>query len=199
MTASALVAEERAVLLSLARAAIDDALNGGSALAAAVARSRITDALREPRGAFVTLKALDASMAKPRLRGCIGTVAARGPLYRTVVETAPKAALEDPRFPPLTAEELASVWIEISALTPLTELAAPSLPVSGRDGVQLSCRGKQAVFLPQVAAEQGWQPEQFLQHLASKAGLPRDGWRDAELRVFQAEVFGEASDAGRHP
>ena len=86
--------------------------------------------------------------------------------------------------------------IEISALTPLRELADVRALVVGRDGVQLKNGQRQAVFLPQVASAQGWQAEQLLGQLAVKAGLEKSAWRGSELCVFQAEVFGEGTQSG---
>ena len=116
---------------------------------------------------------------------------ARNALYRTVADHAAKAALEDPRFPPLERDALAGVRIEISALTPGRPLKDPGDLSIGRDGLHLRQGAASAVFLPQVAAEQGWSVDVFLRQLALKAGLPQEGWREADLSVFSAEVFHE--------
>ncbi len=113
------------------------------------------------------------------------------PLYRAVLETAPRAATDDPRFSPMTARELPEVRIEISALTPPERVSDPDTIVIGRDGLQLRAGARLAVFLPQVAVEQRWDVNRLLEQLSLKAGLPARGWRgpDAELWSFSAEVF----------
>ncbi|RPJ45506.1 MAG: AMMECR1 domain-containing protein, partial [Candidatus Latescibacterota bacterium] len=84
------------------------------------------------------------------------------------------------------------VELEISVLTPSRPIRDPDEIVPGRDGVVLQKGGKSAVFLPQVATEQGWSREEMLDHLSRKAGLPAGAWREgATFSVFQAEVFSE--------
>ena len=183
---------DRQRLLALARAALRDGLHADGSVDRAL-QQEPSAALAEPRGAFVSLKTRSAAGASS-LRGCIGTTTARGPLYRTVIEVARKAAFEDPRFPPLTAEELDAVRIEISALSPITSVDGPPEIEVGRHGVQLRRGDSGAVFLPQVAGEHGWDRETLLEQLALKAGLAGEAWRDAELGVFEAEVFAESTD-----
>lgn len=187
--------EERRDLLRLARAAIRDRLARDGALERVRAVVSVTPALEERRGAFVSLKI--PSPANPgalELRGCIGRIETPDALHRTVVEVAEGAALRDSRFPPLTLEELSRVRIEVSALTALRSVGGPQEIEVGRDGVHLTRGQHMAVFLPQVATEQGWGVDRLLEMLALKAGLPRDGWRDAELATFRAEVFREGED-----
>lgn len=179
---------DRAWLLAFARRTIGQYLASGTA---PLARGMSPDLLHA-RGAFVTLK-IDG-----RLRGCIGHMAQDTPLGQVVGAMALQAAFDDPRFSPLQADELPRVHIEISALTPFRSVAGPEAVVVGRDGVLLHKDGRSAVFLPQVATEQGWDRDQLLSQLSRKAGLPADAWRrGAELSVFQAEVFGESETAGR--
>ena len=189
-----LSATERRALLRLARAAIGERLHRDGRLAAAIGGLEITPSLARPAALFVTLKQPGAG-GSPVLRGCIGVLEATRPLHAEVVETAPKSAFEDPRFPPLAPAELDSVTISLSVLTPLRPIASPAEVVVGRDGVQLVRGAARAVFLPQVALEQGWDRERLLAQLARKAGLDDQGWRDAELFVFGAESFGEADQA----
>lgn len=174
----------RESLLRLARGAILAALQADDSLLRMLERTAITAELNEPRGAFVSLK-------QPALRGCIGSVLTKKPLYRSVIELAPKAALEDPRFPPLEASELPRTRIEISALGAPRPLKRTEELVIGRHGAMLTRGAARAVFLPQVAAELGWTAEQFLRQLAVKAGLAEGDWRDAELAVFEADAFSE--------
>jgi AmmeMemoRadiSam system protein A len=126
------------------------------------------------------------------LRGCIGEIAPDRELHRVVRDHALNAAFKDPRFTPLSPAELPEIVIEISALTPPVEIESWREIEIGRHGVVLSKNGRSAVFLPQVAPEQGWDVETTLKYLSQKAGLPPDAWRDgARFEVFEAVVFGE--------
>ena len=187
---------ERDTLVALARAAIADRLHGDGALDRALRETELTPALKTPRGAFVTLRTrvADGTSGKGPLRGCIGTMTANDPLYRAVIRSAQSSAFEDPRFPPVTESQVGGITIEISALTPPVAVDGPEAVVVGRDGVQLEKDGHRAVFLPQVATEQGWDTTTLLENLYVKAGLPRNAWKGATLEVFEAEVFGEAGN-----
>lgn len=191
---TSLSADERGALLALARAAIGERIFGDGRLAAALEALPRTPALCRPAALFVSLKTRGAEEGR-NLRGCIGILQPAVPLFEEVVATAPRAAFEDPRFAPLEASELGRVKIELSVLGPLVALSDPREIVLGRDGVQLvrgSCR---AVFLPQVAREQGWDRERLLAQLSLKAGLDDRAWRSAELYVFGAERFAEDDQA----
>lgn len=144
-------------------------------------------ALLEPRGAFVTLK------QRGRLRGCIGRVESERALWETVARVARSSAFEDPRFKPLAREELDTVTLEVSVMSPLRPVASPEEVVAGRHGVMIELHGRRALFLPQVASEQGWERTTLLQELCAKAGLPPDAYSDPEavLKVFEAEVIGD--------
>jgi len=144
-------------------------------------------ALREKRGAFVTLK------RQGQLRGCLGYVEGIMPLIEAVAENAAAAALRDPRFPPVRPNELPEITIEISALTPLVPVEDPEQVEVGRHGLMVCLGPNRGLLLPQVPGEFGWQREQFLAHTCLKAGLSPDSWRDpaAQLYSFEAEVFGE--------
>jgi AmmeMemoRadiSam system protein A len=184
---------ERRTLLRLARAAIHEAIHHDGALQSALAGSDLTADLQQRRGVFVTLKMASGEEASraAKLRGCIGVMGSSKPLYETVVDTAPRAAFHDPRFPPLTGEELPRVKISLSILSGMKPLADPESVIVGRDGLQLIKGPYRSVFLPQVPVEQGWSRERYLDQLARKAGLPGDGWRGAELSTFEALAFGE--------
>jgi AmmeMemoRadiSam system protein A len=139
------------------------------------------------QGAFVTLK------KHGQLRGCIGHMAENMPLCHVVGAMALQAAFNDRRFSPLQHSELDDVEIEISVLTPSKEIKDYNDIVLGRDGVILKKNNRSAVFLPQVATEQGWDRTEMLGHLSRKAGLPEDAWKnDAVFYTFQAIVFGES-------
>jgi AmmeMemoRadiSam system protein A len=175
---------ERAALLALARDSVSRRLAGrappevGTALAA----------LDEPRAAFVTIRRRDTG----DLRGCRGECPARRPLPECVSRVAVSAALDDPRFLPVTLAELPEVVFEISALTePVT--IRPEDVLVGRHGLILAAEGTVGLLLPQVPIEQGWDREAFLDGLCRKAGLPRGCWRlpGASLRAFEAEVWSE--------
>jgi AmmeMemoRadiSam system protein B/AmmeMemoRadiSam system protein A len=169
-------------LLAFARESIRRYLETGTA---PLPRS-LPPPARRTQGAFVTLT------RNGELRGCIGRIVADGPLGRTVGAMALQAAFADNRFAPVSREELPMLHVEISALTPMKPVKGPDEIVVGRDGVLLSKGGRSAVFLPQVATEQGWSRDEMLDHLSRKAGLPAGAWKEgARFSVFQAEVFGE--------
>lgn len=140
--------------------------------------------LQRPGGAFVTLN------ERGLLRGCIGMILSDDPVIETVREMAVSAALRDPRFSPVRPDELSAIELEVSVLTEPTPVKGPEAIVAGRDGVILRKRGRSAVFLPQVATEQGWDVPTMLKHLSLKAGLDSDAWRSgAAFETFRAQVF----------
>jgi len=175
--------EERGVLLSLARRSIEAALAGRDAPAPAFS----SQALATESGAFVTLEKGGA------LRGCIGHVRAYKPLEQTVSEMAVAAALHDPRFPPVTADELDGLTVEISVMSPLTAVEDVSEIEVGTHGLIIQDGGRSGLLLPQVATDYGWDRETFLEHTCMKAGLPPDSWKQEGVTIlkFTAEVFGE--------
>jgi len=173
-------------LLKLARATIAEAFNSNERKASALTPDTITDAMESVRGGFVTLN------KKGDLRGCIGEILPRREIWKVVREQALNAAFNDPRFPSLTARELAEIDIEISILTPPKPVDSWRDIVIGKHGMVMNKAGRSAVFLPQVAPEQGWTLEETLTHLSQKAGLPRDAWKDgASFLVFEAQVVHE--------
>ncbi|MCP3981522.1 MAG: AmmeMemoRadiSam system protein A [bacterium] len=183
--------EERRTLLLVARTAIRDAVLTDGSLRPLLERTERSPELQAARGVFVTLRIRPGTDDANNLRGCIGEMAARRPLIDAVAAIAPKAAREDPRFPPLDVTELDRVTISVSVLSPREALDEPSDIVIGVDGVELVCGDRAAVFLPSVASEQGWDVGQLLRHLSLKAGLAADGWRDGRLFRFRSESFGE--------
>ncbi len=142
--------------------------------------------LRESFGIFV-------SIHKHReLRGCIGNVHANGPLYRSAAECAIAAAVGDPRFIPLTNEDLPFVSFEISVLSPLQRIEDITEIEVGTHGVLISKQGYRGLLLPQVATAHCWDRITFLQQACRKAGLMADDWREgAAIHRFSAFVFGE--------
>lgn len=146
----------------------------------------VTEGMKGIRGGFVTLRKDGV------LRGCIGEVIPRREVWKVVTEHALNAAFQDARFPPLEELELGTVAIEVSVLSPPEPVASWRDIRLGCHGVILRKRSRSAVFLPQVAVEQGWSLEETLDNLALKAGLPSDGWRtETDFLVFKAQVFHE--------
>ncbi len=139
-----------------------------------------------PLGAFVTLT------SKGTLRGCIGQFTADIPLYRVVQEMAISAATRDTRFDPVTMRELNQLDIEISVLTPMRKIKSIDEIQLGRHGIYIRKGNRAGTFLPQVADQTGWNLEQFLGFCArDKAGIGYEGWKDADIYVYEAYVFKE--------
>ena len=139
-------------------------------------------------GVFVTLR-MDG-----RLRGCIGRFSSDDTLAATIRAMALSAAFSDPRFPSLSRKEAPRVEIEVSVLSPLKKIGSVEEFKLGRDGIYMIKGGRHGTFLPEVAEETGWTTEEFLGHCArDKAGIGWDGWKDAELYTYQAEVVNESS------
>ena len=179
---------DKQALLRLARETLERGLSTGTIVAPGGFDAPAGSALRAPGAAFVTLTRRDDGS----LRGCIGEMEATRPLHACVMQNAMKAATRDPRFPPVQPYELPGLHLEISVLTPLRAVGSYAEIELGRHGIMLSKQRRRAVFLPQVAPEQGWDLPTTLSHLAQKAGLPPDGWRTgATFQVFEAIVFGE--------
>lgn len=146
--------------------------------------SDVSEELKYLAGAFVTLK------SNRVLRGCIGYILPIKPLYQTIMENGVNAALRDIRFAPVSFNELDELEVEISVLTPPTPIADYTELRLGIDGVILDKDNHSAVFLPEVAIEQGWNREQTLHYLNQKAGLPYGAWqKDATLRVFSSQKY----------
>jgi hypothetical protein len=183
--AGALDAADKKVLLRLARETITRLLRTDTV---PLPRGGSPKLLREA-GVFVTLT------KHGQLRGCIGRIVPEGTLVRLTSAMAIEAATKDPRFPPVTASELTDLELEVSVLTPMKPVPGPDAIVVGRDGVLMRLGDRGAVFLPQVAPQQGWTRTEMLEQLAEKAGLAAGAWRDgrAKFSVFQADVFSESS------
>lgn len=147
----------------------------------------ITVHLEEERGVFVTLT------KNGDLRGCIGYIEGRGPLYRAVMENAINAACHDPRFPPVSSEELQSINIEISVMSPLKKIEGFEEIIVGKHGLIIQKGYRRGVLLPQVATEYGWDRNTFLEHVSLKAGLNNNAWKDKEaiIYIFSAQIFHE--------
>ena len=173
---------DKKTLLAIARESIRARLQGK-----AYEISQPPKSLRIPAGAFVTLH------LHGELRGCIGTFRDFNPVFQIVSEMACQAAFSDYRFSPVSPDELDSIDIEISVLTPMKRIYDPESVEVGRDGLYIIKGSHSGVLLPQVPVEEKWDRDTFLSHTCLKAGLPRNSWKDkeTELYVFQAEIFGE--------
>ena len=172
-------------LLQIARSALRVATGIASplALTASVNRGR---PLETRAAVFVTLTEAG------ELRGCMGTLEPDRPIEETVALTAITAALEDPRFRPVAADELELIHVDVSVLGPPVELEDPSEFVAGIHGVIVERGGRRALLLPEVATDHGWDGARMLGAVCEKAGLPRDAWRDQQTRrlVFRTIRFG---------
>ncbi len=172
--------EEKRTLKEIALTSIKDSLDGKPISH----HLPLTSHLSEKCGAFVSLH------KHGRLRGCIGHFGEDVPLHEIVAEMARAAAFEDPRFMPLTADELADIDIEISVLTPMRRIQSLDEFELHRHGIYIRRGYRSGTYLPQVADEVNWTKEEFVSHCAQdKAGIGWDGWRDAELYVYEAIVF----------
>ena len=176
----ALSDDEKRLLKEIALTSIKDSLAGKEISHS----SPLTTHLSAKCGAFVSLH------KHGRLRGCIGHFGEDIPLHKIVAEMARAAAFEDPRFMPVTADELADIDIEISVLTPMRRIESLDEFELHRHGIYIRKGYRSGTFLPQVADEVNWTKEEFVSHCAQdKAGIGWDGWKDAELYVYEAIVF----------
>lgn len=183
---------ERADLLDLARRAMKAATRKMPADTVAL-RVPATTALLEKGGAFVTLR------KSGTLRGCIGVMEARKMLWQAVRDSAWSSAREDQRFLPVTEDECDGIGIEISVLSPMSEILSIEefIPVQHGIVIEKKLPGdphlRRGVFLPKVAEEMSWGRAETLSALCKKAGLPVNAWQlpGARFWIFTAEVFGE--------
>ena len=184
----ALSADDCSTLLRLARATLNYYFEHKETPQPGQLGIVVTPGMQNIMGAFVTLQ------EKGKLRGCIGEILPRRPVYQAVIDHAIDAAVHDRRFSPVKAQEVANLAIEISALTPPRPVDSYRDIVLGKHGIVLTKGGAGAVFLPQVAPEQHWTLEDTLNNLSTKAGLPESAWKEgASFQVFEAEVFHEGA------
>lgn len=172
--------DTRALLLGIARAAIDAAVRGGTP--PPVPEAPI---LADYRGVFVTLR------HGGRLRGCIGRIEPDAPLASLLPEIAVLSATDDPRFPPVSEAELAGLEVEVSLLSVPELITGPAQVEVGRHGLIVTARGRRGLLLPQVATECGWNALEFLAQTCLKARLPENAWEHAgtRLQVFETEII----------
>jgi AmmeMemoRadiSam system protein A len=168
-------------LLRLARAALEARVTKTPAPAV-----EYGGALEWPCGAFVTIH------ARGDLRGCLGRIDVQAPLADTIAHLAAVVSDSDPRFAAVSPRELADIELEISVLTPATEVGGVDEIEIGRHGLIVEQGHRRGLLLPQVATEHGWDRETFLDHACRKASLPPDAWRHgARILIFEAQVFRE--------
>ena len=167
-------------MLALARAAIVSTLEDRPLSRPASEPSCFS--LRQ--GLFVTLEVYG------KLRGCIGVIEAQGQLRESIIHCAQSAAFRDPRFPPLRAEELSGLEIEISVLSGLFPIALDQIQI-GKHGLVVATENQRGLLLPQVATENKLSREEFLEETCHKAGLAREAWRAPQTKIhaFTCEVF----------
>jgi len=179
--------EEKRTLLKIARSAIACALESKTL----PSLNFQNEALNHSSGVFVTLRIGED------LRGCIGYIEPLFPLAHATQEVAVKAAMEDPRFMPLTQSELDKITIEISVLSPLEELIDTETIEIGKHGLVIDAGYRRGLLLPQVATEYDWDRRQFLKQISLKAGLPPDAWKRKEVKLFTftVEKFDESEFA----
>jgi AmmeMemoRadiSam system protein A len=179
---------DRQTALELARKAIVETVSHRKPVDQAIHQG----ILAQPRGVFVTLH------VRGRLQGCIGVVEPEEPLGTAIARCAASAALEDPRFAPMRAEQLGDLAIEISLLSPPSPISPEAIEI-GRHGLLIVLHAHRGLLLPQVAVEHHLTREQFIEETCRKAGLPREAWRDPEARLFgfTCEVVSDSQAAGR--
>ncbi len=174
---------ERKFLLDLARQVVKDNANGLDY----DPPNYFSENLAAEMGVFVTLH------KKAELRGCIGYVEGIKPLQDAVIEMAKSAAFNDPRFAPVTSDEVDDLEIEISVLSPIKEIKNVDEIVVGKHGLIVEQGFFKGLLLPQVATENNWDRDEFLKHTCRKAGLPKDAWQEknTKISIFSAEIFSE--------
>ncbi len=176
--------EDKKTLLRIARHTIDKYINQG--IVPEIDASEFSETLKTPAGAFVTLH------ENGDLRGCIGTFTPTKPLYLVVQEMAISASTKDYRFSKVTSSEIKKIDIEISVLTPMVKINSISEIKLGKHGIYIKKGMNGGTFLPQVATETGWSLDEFLGHCSrDKAGIGWDGWKDADIFIYEALVFEE--------
>ncbi|MBU1862286.1 MAG: AmmeMemoRadiSam system protein B [Candidatus Omnitrophica bacterium] len=175
--------KSREELFSIVRNSIREQLTTGNVSKIETANPE----LQLKNGVFVTLHTKQGS-----LRGCIGNFFSDKPLCTTVQEMALSSAFHDPRFPPVSIKELDNLTVEISVLSPMKKINNENEIELGKHGIYIKKGFRSGTFLPQVATETGWSLDEFLGHCSQdKAGLGWEGWKNAEVFTYTAEVFGE--------
>lgn len=191
--------EEGKFLVKLARQAVEEYL---ATRKVTVPPKSVPEKLLELCGVFVTINSV--KHGEKELRGCIGYPYPTSPLAEAVVQSAISAATQDPRFDPLSKNELGRVVFEVSVLTPPQTIEVknpkdyPSKIKIGEDGLIVERGGFKGLLLPQVPVEWNWDQEEFLCQCCVKAGLPPDSWLLPRTRIekLQAIIFEEETPNG---
>lgn len=191
---------EGTFLVELARKAVEHYLKTGKSLDVP---ESLSEMLLQPCGVFVTINSV--AKGEKELRGCIGFPYPMLPLARAVVDSAINAATQDPRFPPLSLNELEHVVFEVSVLTPpkLIEVKNPreycERITVGEDGLIVERGVYKGLLLPQVPVEWEWNAREFLCQCCNKAGLLEDYWlrQGTKIYKFQAIIFEEETPGGK--
>lgn len=173
---------EQQKLLQIAKSAVETYIETGKIIEI----EEDNPNLNQHQGVFVTLE------KDNNLRGCIGIFESNEPLYQNVIEMAIAAATQDPRFSPISKDELNKLEYEISVLSPLRKINSWKEIEIGKHGVEIKQGSRSGVFLPQVATENNWDLDTFMSVLCSqKAGLPSDCWKnpETEIYVFTAQII----------
>jgi AmmeMemoRadiSam system protein B/AmmeMemoRadiSam system protein A len=179
-----LTKEDKQELLMIARSTLEIYLKQGKT--PEFDASHLSKNLLQACGAFVTLN------KDHNLRGCIGRFTSDEPLYKVVQEMAIAAATNDYRFDQVQYPELKNIKIEISVLTPMKKIKSIDEIILGKHGIYIVKGSASGTFLPQVATETKWTKEEFLGHCArDKAGIGWDGWKNADIYIYEAIVFEE--------
>jgi MEMO1 family protein len=175
---------DKKMLLKVARTTIENYIKKGDI--PSLDTSEFPQNIKHHCGAFVTLH------ENGQLRGCIGQFITDRPLYKTIQDMAVSSSSKDYRFSPVKPDELNKIEIEISVLSPLKLIKSADEIELGKHGIYIKKGYSSGTFLPQVATETGWTISQFLGHCAQdKAGIGWDGWKDAEIYIYTADIFSE--------
>jgi len=176
--------KDKADLLGIARLTMEEYVTNGNI--PELNTERFSNMIKTPCGAFVTLNKDGA------LRGCIGTFDPNEPLYLVVQQMAVAASTRDYRFQKVKVDEFDDIEVEVSVLTPMKKIKTIEEIELGKHGIYIRKGRSSGTFLPQVASETGWSLEEFLGHCArDKAGIGWDGWKEADIYIYEAIVFHE--------
>jgi len=192
--------EEGKLLVKIARDAVENYVRDCERIEPS---KDLPEKFYEKCGVFVTIKKCE--YGEKNLRGCIGYPYPDNPLIEAIIDSGIAAAVEDPRFEPLSADELDEVLIEVSVLTPPELIVVkspreyPSKVKIGEDGLIFRWVWGSGLLLPQVPVEYNWDAEEFLSHTCMKAGAPPDAWLSPNVNIykFQAIVFEELEPRGK--
>ncbi|EDZ62046.1 protein containing MEMO/AMMECR1 domain [Sulfurimonas gotlandica GD1] len=177
-----LTVKEKQELLKIAKESLYEAIINKKRHV--IDESKVSAKLREPLGAFVTLH------KENRLRGCIGTFEPDKPLYKVIVDMTIASALNDERFKEVTPDELKNIDIEVSVLTPRKKISSLDEIVIGKHGIYIKKDSKTGTYLPHVATQMKWNVKEFVGNCSNeKVGIGFDGYKDAELFIYEAIVF----------